>query len=133
MAKSFEEKFQDAMDRKNSEDFDSAYIMLSELAYEYPNRPSVLGVLADVAERKGLIQEAADYFRQVTILSPKSEMASLGLFHTIFDLGDVNGAFEEMKRFISLKHSDEYTRLLDNITAALKDEEIDLSSVHSDE
>jgi tetratricopeptide (TPR) repeat protein len=120
----FREKFQQALDLKNSGDLESAYTLLSDIASKNPNSAPALGVLADVAYSKGLIQEAAEWFRKVTILSPKSEMASLGLFHSLFDLGDTNGAFDEMKRFMSIQHSDEYELLLSEITEALRKDEL---------
>jgi len=42
---------------------------------------------------------AVKAFSKVIIREPKSEGASLGLFHSLWSGGDEDAAFEEMKRF----------------------------------
>jgi hypothetical protein len=45
-------------------------------------------------------------------LTPRSNLASRILFHALFGTRDIRGAFREMARLRSLKHSDEHERIL---------------------
>jgi predicted Zn-dependent protease len=75
-------------------------------------------MLGSIQLELGRKTEAASSFRQATLLSPKSELASLGLFHALWESGDTDGAFEEMKRFIAAAGpSDEYRKVLQEINA----------------
>ena len=62
-------------------------------------------------------KNAIPYFKKATELSPQSEKASLGLFHSLWNLDRVNEALEEVKRFQTLSHSKDY----DEIVAEIKE------------
>ena len=51
---------------------------------------------------------AVHSFEKAVKLAPNSELASLGLFHTLLETGDKKGAIREMNRFCSLAYSKEY-------------------------
>jgi hypothetical protein len=55
-------------------------------------------------------------------LSPKSELASLGLFQSLNDIGRKDEAFTEMRRFLSLSKSDEYNRFLHDVNNSLSED-----------
>jgi predicted Zn-dependent protease len=94
---------------------EEAYNSLLELDRARPNDFSVLLIMGHVCWEHERLDEASLLFKRVTILAPKSELASLGLFHTLFELGKTDDAFEEMKRFISISYSEEYERLLEDM------------------
>jgi predicted Zn-dependent protease len=82
------------------------------LAGQYPNSAPVIGYLAGVYYRFRQLKRASELFRRTTELSPKSELASVGLFHSLWGQGFKQQAFDEMRRFLSLHHSTEYAQLL---------------------
>jgi tetratricopeptide (TPR) repeat protein len=86
--------------------------LLRTLAAEYVNSASVFGLLGDVNWRLGELSDAVRCFGRATSLSPTSELASLGLFHSLWDAGRIEAALNEMQRFLSLSRSAEYARLL---------------------
>lgn len=55
---------------------------------------------------------AEEHFRKCVDLSPSSEAASLGLFHSLMKQRRVSEALAEMKRFVARKPSEEYRRVL---------------------
>ena len=57
-------------------------------------------------------RKAAAAFRKAVALSPRSELASLGLFHSLWRIGRVDAAFNEMRRFIKSTDSPRYRQLL---------------------
>jgi Tfp pilus assembly protein PilF len=63
------------------------------------------------------LEGATENFRRATQLSPKSELASRGLFHSLYGLGKFSEAFDEVARYRSLKRSSEYELTLDELLA----------------
>ena len=103
--------FKRALQLRDEGDFDGAIVILSDLARRYPLAP-VLGTLGSLYQQKGDWQSAIQHYRQTVALSPKSELASLGLFHSLLEIKEVEEALSEMKRFLSVSTSKEYNRLL---------------------
>jgi glycerol-3-phosphate O-acyltransferase len=52
---------------------------------------------------------------------PSSELASLGLFHSLIQQLKNDEAFAEMKRYVAEKPSEEYSRLLAEINEGLEE------------
>jgi len=60
----------------------------------------------------GDMAKAEDAFRRAVELNPKSELASLGLFHSLWEQQAASEAFAEMRRFLAVADSSEYKTLL---------------------
>ena len=117
-AKGWEKRFDAALAMRDAGDLQGAHEALSRLAEEYPSTSGILGMLGSIQLELGLKPAAASSFRQAILLSPDSELASLGLFHSLWESGDTDGAFAEMKRFVaSSGPSDEYRKVLEEINA----------------
>ncbi len=101
---------------------DEAEAILSALAEEHPAVAAVHGMLGDLQERLGKRAEAAESYRRATELSPGSELASISLFHLLYEQGDLDRAFEEMRRFRRRGPSQEYDQLIRDLQLNLKDE-----------
>lgn len=94
----------------------SAIRLLVPLAEANPSRAAIWGSLGRAFFEAERWREAAAAFRQASILSPGSELASLGLFHSLWSTGAELEAFEEMRRFLMVAESDEYATLLHDLT-----------------
>ena len=99
-----------------------AEAVLSALAEEYPAVAAVHGMLGDVRERMGKLLESGESYKRAAELSPGSELASISLFHVLYAQGDLDGAFEEMRRFRRRGPSPEYDQLISDLQLNLKDE-----------
>ena len=88
------------------------------LAESYPEIGPVYGLLSVIYFELERFEEAAEYFKKTTILSPKSEMASLGLFHSLWQLKRYDESFDEMKRYMAISVSEEYNELAKNLDSA---------------
>jgi predicted Zn-dependent protease len=104
----WEEQFKTALVLRKKKKPEAAIELLIAMNAEHPKTPAILGTLAGAYWDQGNLQRAALYFRQTTRLSPKSELASLGLFHTLWELGRPNDAKKEMIRFLAICNSKEY-------------------------
>jgi predicted Zn-dependent protease len=93
-----DEKLARATDLANRNEFSAALGLVEPLAASEPNNPRVLGVFAGLYFRQGKLEEASRYFRRATELSPKSELASLGLFHSLWGTGEHTSAEREIAR-----------------------------------
>jgi tetratricopeptide (TPR) repeat protein len=60
---------------------------------------------------------ALPYFMEGVALAPRHEKASLGLFHMLLELGRVDDAFDEMRRFLKLRPSEMYSEYLRDINS----------------
>ena len=51
---------------------------------------------------------SAAYYKKTTGLNPRSELASLGLFHSLWELKNYRRAYQEMERFLSSNEANNY-------------------------
>lgn len=96
-------------------EFEQAFAEGAPLLELHPKDPRVLGVVAGVLWRTGRFEEAAELFARTTTISPRSELASVGLFHSLWSLKRVEEARAEATRFLSNGSSREYELLLDEM------------------
>lgn len=95
-----------------------ALAILVPLSAEYPKSAAVIGYLAGVYFGLKDYVKAEKSFRKTTRLSPKSELASLGLFHSLCHLGRRREAFREMRRLLKVTDSEKYKMLLRDMAVA---------------
>ena len=104
----FKGKLGQAIDLKNQERFAEAAQILEQLRESYPQSASVHALLGEVLWQQHGAAQAIPAFQRAVELAPTSELASLGLFHTLLETGDKQRALQEMNRFLSLSDSEEY-------------------------
>lgn len=108
-----EKLFEEAIKLRDSDKCLEAIEKFNEILSKSPKyKAPVLGVMGHIYFKLKDLEKALDCYEKTVNLSPKSELASLGLFHTLWNLGRHDDAFNEMKRFLSLSSSEEYTHLL---------------------
>ena len=117
------DEFEEALRLRDAGQFVEAKVILLGLAERHPDLPPVLGTLGDVQEELGDLVAAARSYRRTAELSPDSELASISLFHALLKLDDVDGAFDEMRRFRSRGRSEEYDRLVTDLSKRIREEE----------
>jgi predicted Zn-dependent protease len=94
----------------------AAIELLVELRAREQSRPAVAGMLgAILLYDLDNPAEALSHLLESSKLSPNSELASVALFHALFELERTGEAFDEMRRFMSNHRSEEYERLLTDI------------------
>ena len=86
--------------------------ILRALAKTSPDSAAVHGYLGGIHLDRERFADAARSFRAAVRLAPTSELASLGLFHSLWALGDKAGALAEMGRFLARRESREYRTLI---------------------
>ncbi len=111
----FKTLFKQAVDLKNEGRSADAMQVLERLLIMSSNSASVLALRGDTLWDLGRLVEAISSFQRAVALAPASEMASLGLFHTLLESGDKQRALAEMDRFLSLTDSQEYESLAQSL------------------
>ena len=106
--KEFKTRLGQAIDLKNQERYDEAAQILEELRETNPQSASVHAILGHVLWEQDDLARAVPSFKRAVTLSPESELASLGFFHTLMESEDKRGAIEEMNRFLRGAASKEY-------------------------
>ena len=84
-------RFERAIRLKDENDLGGALEVLLALAEDYPRTPAVFGMLGHIYRLLGRHRDASESFKKATKMSPDSELASLGLFHSLMELGDEQG------------------------------------------
>lgn len=107
-----EPDFNRALLLRDSGDLLGAALIFERLDKEYPNQSAILGMWASIYFHLENWEMALPLYQRTTNLSPKSELASLGLFHSLWNLGKQDEAFSETKRFLSISDSEEYRQLI---------------------
>jgi predicted Zn-dependent protease len=85
---------------------------LLALIAEFPMAASLHGYLAVFLSRRGRVSEAVEHAREATLLSPKSEKGSIVLFQALWKTGQHVEALDEMKRYLALRPSEEYSKMI---------------------
>lgn len=106
------EAFRCAVQLREQGRHDEAIAVLRDLLAVYPDAPAILGSLGGVFYAAKRFEEAKGYFMRVLELRPNVELASLGLFHCHWVLGDKTAARAELVRFLRDNDSEEYAQLL---------------------
>lgn len=94
---------------------DSAFAaqILEAVVEEFPGLALGHSYLGWVFSRGGRHREAIEAGRVAARLEPASERVSLLLFRVLWSAGERDLAFEEMKRFLAVGHSEEYSKMLE--------------------
>ena len=82
--------------------------MLRKLHRTAPADASVCGLIGEINWHQGRLANAIRWFGKATQAAPQSELASLGLFHALWEADKEDLAIREMKRFLRVSDSAEY-------------------------
>ena len=104
-----------AIRHRDKSEYDDAIRILRALVKVKPESASVQGLLGDVYWRLGRLKQAVQSFKRATELAPKSELASLGLFHILWESGKMERAKAEMKRYLAIGNSREYDSMIPSL------------------
>jgi len=85
---------------------------LSGLLEELPRVAILHAYLAEFLSRCGRFEEAVKHGREAARLAPTLEMASLVYYQALWSAGRGAEAFEEMNRFLNVRHSQRYASIL---------------------
>ncbi|HBR56670.1 MAG TPA: hypothetical protein DEA22_04250 [Blastocatellia bacterium] len=113
--KQAEALYEEAMHLRELRKYSEAIDKLTGASLILPADGAIWGVLGATYRDADDLPNAIRCFQKSVELLPRSERASLGLFHAKMQSGDVEGAFCEMKRFLANSTSEEYSRLLQEI------------------
>jgi tetratricopeptide (TPR) repeat protein len=86
--------------------------ILHELENKYSDLSSLYGLIASSYYQLCDYKSSTVYFHKTLTLNPNSELASLGLFHSLDKIGELKKAFLEMERFLAINKPKLYTTTL---------------------
>lgn len=111
-----EAMFDHAIELRDSGRLSEAVEKLNDILSMSPTRRApILGTLGHIHFRMKTLDKALECYKEAVDLSPTSELASLGLFHTLWNMGLVWDAYAEAKRFLSMRDSEEYFRMIEEM------------------
>lgn len=76
--------------------------ILKKLNKNFPNQSAILGMIGAIYFCLDNWKNSCIYYKKTVKFSPKSELASIALFHSLFQLKKYNKGFDEIKRFLSI-------------------------------
>ena len=119
--------FDEAIKLRDNGDLAKAIEKLNQaLAMDPEPRSTILLILGDLYHSQKTFDKARECLLEAVELSPNSELASLILFHTLWDMKDEWAAFREAKRFLSRHDSKEYFLMIKEMRDAFLDAGIDV-------
>lgn len=86
---------------KNGRRFAEGLRVLKTLNKRIKNDRVIAGLMATFYYEQKKYKYSARYFKKTTVLSPHSELASLGLFHSLVHINKFSLAVKELKRYVS--------------------------------
>jgi predicted Zn-dependent protease len=94
------------------EELEQAEQWMKALVDEFPESSIVHSYMSWVLSRQGKHREAIEHGRVAVMLSPESEISSVMLFRVLWNAGEQQQAFDEMKRPGKLGQSEAYELLM---------------------
>jgi tetratricopeptide (TPR) repeat protein len=110
--------FSAAIELRNAGDYDSAIKVLKRIIKINRQLINAHFILGCIYYNLGQFQRAAIVFRSATILKPNSAMLSLGLFHALINMHQIQAAINEGQRFLAHNKDKRYRELLEEIIVA---------------
>ncbi len=101
-----------AVEADEQNDTAFALQIMTAVVEEFPGLAVGHGYLGWILSRSGRYREAIAHGRVGTQLSSESERVSLLLFRVLLAAGERDLAFDEMKRFLAVGKSEEYSKML---------------------
>jgi tetratricopeptide (TPR) repeat protein len=101
-----------AVEADEQNDTAFALRIMTAVVEEFPGLAIGHGYLGWILSRSARYREAIAHCRVGIQLSPESERVSLLLFRVLLAAGERDLAFEEMKRFLAVGKSEEYSKML---------------------
>jgi len=114
------ETLQQAIGSYHAGQLTQAIAQLEGDSKRFPKSPKLWGYLGFLYSERGAETKAIRAFRNALRLSPRSEQASLGLFHSLWRAGRMDDAFHEMRRFMKSNDSPRYLELLRDMLSESK-------------
>ena len=105
-------EFQRGLDLWHDDEADEAVATFSRLAAISPDDWRVRLMLGGYLQMSGHLAESEPHLRRATELRPISELASVALFHVLWQRRYENEAFAEMRRFLEVGEPKEYRRFI---------------------
>lgn len=115
VSKSFKQKWAEAQRLLNKGDFESELRVRKELAGMQGDRAIVWATLAESYAANGEKESAEKEYRKAVDMAPECELVSLCLFHFLWDHDRRVEALDEIKRFMSVSHSEDYVEIIREI------------------
>lgn len=110
--KSDEKLFELASKLRDKGEHDEAIKIMKKFLNSTPHSPAFNGMLGGLYFNLDKFHSALRYFKTASKLNPKSELASLGYFHSLWELNYIKAALNEMDRFLKLKVCKDYLEIL---------------------
>jgi len=106
-----EPEFNRALQLRDKGNWLGAAEIFEQLDKENPDQSVILKMWGSIYFHLEDWGKALPLYERALALSPKSELSSLGLFHSLWNLGRKDEAFAEMNRYLSISDSKEYRQL----------------------
>jgi tetratricopeptide (TPR) repeat protein len=113
--------FKQAIELREIGNHAEAIELLKTIEHEAGDRPNFLLVIGDLYRVQGDADQALHYFGRAIEAAPAHELASLSLFHLLWEMGEhgienaQGRALEEIKRFMSISDSEDYRRIISEL------------------
>jgi tetratricopeptide (TPR) repeat protein len=108
LSKSDKKSFQLFFDLRAKKQYTKAISILKKLNQKIKNDSKISGLLGTAFYEMSNYASSRYYFKKTTILNEKSELASLGLFHSLCHLGKEILALKELDRFVTINKPVQY-------------------------
>ena len=99
-SKKYESQIKKVFDLKARSHFSKGIDLLKIMNNQFKNDKTILGLLGTLFYESKDYKNSSIYFKKALKANPNSELSSLGLFHSYFELGKINLALNEINRFI---------------------------------
>ena len=99
---------EEAIALNNNKLYKEALVILHGIEPKYKESSMISGLIATAYYFAKEYKISTAYYKITTELNPRSELASLGLFHSLWELKNYRRAYKEMERFLTSNEANNY-------------------------
>lgn len=104
----FKRLFNKAIELRDSSQYKEALDLLNNLLIDGIHKSAIYGMMGSIFYDLNQYENSVRCYQNVLRINPESELASLGLFHSLFNLGKYKEAFNELDRYLNINEPKHY-------------------------
>lgn len=110
-----QELFQKAITSYKNGEIENAISIMKQLIKNNPTSSAYNGYLGSIYFDTNRYHLSRNYFKKTIQINSVSETASLGYFHSLWNLGFIKAALREIERYSGLSHLKDYDEIIRNL------------------
>lgn len=120
----YEKQIDEALNLRDAGQLQESLCVISKIVGQIPREDvKTLRIVGVIFLDGKDFQNAFQCFQKALEIDPTSASASIGLFHTLWNMGRYSDGLAELRRFLSVSQSEEHFKLIEEMSEVARREQ----------